>query len=366
MNEVMEGATPDAGGRLLGAGTLGEQPVKDGQWCWVRVLDGEDTIVAPARYMASVDCWYSSQFSGVPTRHLTVLTAIQAPGAAPQRDAQSALPLDPNRMDVVADVGPMPTRTIPLANDGRGDVPDGVWEALQRMIEDGLQRGPGGRDDALAVARHRYVLMHAGARSGTLAERKQWAKLAGVPSCDACGYALGHCPCAVRDVTPQQGCVPLSATCPPGWVPMPEVATEVMIQAGIQAAAIEQENSAYRTGAPQCYAAMVAARPSMPTCSSLPQVTSYAVPAPGQEDGEVVNIEMARQKSGPALWAVRRNGECMTKQGDWVIEPSPSYRDAEFLASCRFGSAGEALSRLRKVLDIACNCSTGDANAGVR
>ncbi len=35
------------------------------------------------------------------------------------------------------------------------EVPDGVWEALQRMIEDGLGRGQASREDALTVARYR-------------------------------------------------------------------------------------------------------------------------------------------------------------------------------------------------------------------
>lgn len=34
-------------------------------------------------------------------------------------------------------------------------VPDAVWEALQRMIEDGGTKGPASREDALTVARHR-------------------------------------------------------------------------------------------------------------------------------------------------------------------------------------------------------------------
>ena len=33
--------------------------------------------------------------------------------------------------------------------------PDGVWEALQRMIEDGQTKGPASKEDALTVARHR-------------------------------------------------------------------------------------------------------------------------------------------------------------------------------------------------------------------
>lgn len=43
----------------------------------------------------------------------------------------------------------------PEAAQEQRRVPDGVWEALQRMIEDGLLRGPNSQDDARTVARWR-------------------------------------------------------------------------------------------------------------------------------------------------------------------------------------------------------------------
>lgn len=44
---------------------------------------------------------------------------------------------------------------LKLTDQAADEVPDGVWEALQRMIEDGMIRGEGSRDDARTVARHR-------------------------------------------------------------------------------------------------------------------------------------------------------------------------------------------------------------------
>lgn len=38
-------------------------------------------------------------------------------------------------------------------------VPDGAHEALQRMIEDGLLKGPASREDALTVAKYRRSLL---------------------------------------------------------------------------------------------------------------------------------------------------------------------------------------------------------------
>lgn len=55
-----------------------------------------------------------------------------------------------------------------------------------------------------------------------------------------------------------------------------------------------------------------------------------------------VKIEEVGQIEGPSLWAVRQNGNCLNKQGEWEWEPMPSGRDDEFLARCRFASASEA------------------------
>jgi hypothetical protein len=59
-----------------------------------------------------------------------------------------------------------------------------------------------------------------------------------------------------------------------------------------------------------------------------------------------VKIEECGQIEGPPLWAVRKNGNCMSKDGRWEYEPMPSSRDDEFLARCRFASAQEAYSAM--------------------
>jgi hypothetical protein len=63
----------------------------------------------------------------------------------------------------------------------------------------------------------------------------------------------------------------------------------------------------------------------------------------GPVEFDAIKIEECRQMEGPPLWAVRRNGGCMNKGGDWEYEPMPSSRDDEFLSRCRFASAQEAL-----------------------
>jgi hypothetical protein len=43
-------------------------------------------------------------------------------------------------------------------------------------------------------------------------------------------------------------------------------------------------------------------------------------------------------------WAVRRAGDCLTRDGTWEYEPMPSSRDAAFYARCRFDGLGQALA----------------------
>lgn len=47
----------------------------DQLWYWVRYEGLGRTYTAPARYLAEVDCFYSSEFSGIPRRHLEILRA---------------------------------------------------------------------------------------------------------------------------------------------------------------------------------------------------------------------------------------------------------------------------------------------------
>lgn len=54
-------------------------------------------------------------------------------------------------------------------------------------------------------------------------------------------------------------------------------------------------------------------------------------------------VEVAKQKDGSTLWAVRAFGDCLNKRGEWEYEPLPSSRDAEFIQRCRFATAREAI-----------------------
>ncbi|PLC06351.1 hypothetical protein CY658_04780 [Variovorax sp. RO1] len=79
-------------------------------------------------------------------------------------------------------------------------------------------------------------------------------------------------------------------------------------------------------------------------------IVSYALPTDPHDLNEV-RIERARQIEGPALWAVRRSGDVLNKQGEWEWEPRPSLRDDDFLARARFATADEAIAAAIRARD---------------
>ncbi|KWT70794.1 MULTISPECIES: DUF3850 domain-containing protein [unclassified Variovorax] len=69
-------------------------------------------------------------------------------------------------------------------------------------------------------------------------------------------------------------------------------------------------------------------------------VSAYAIDLSPRES---IRIERAVQIAGPAKWAVRLNGDCLNRAGEWEWEPMPSGRDDGFLARCRFDTDQEAI-----------------------
>jgi len=47
-------------------------------------------------------------------------------------------------------------------------------------------------------------------------------------------------------------------------------------------------------------------------------------------------------------FAVRRIGDCLSKDGQWEYEPTPSSRDDAFYARCRFDTFEDAVAALKK------------------
>lgn len=72
---------------------------------------------------------------------------------------------------------------------------------------------------------------------------------------------------------------------------------------------------------------------------AMPQALVCAYRLPGD-----VRIEEALQREGPPLWAVRRLGNCLNKDGEFEYEPSPSSRDDNFYSRCRWPTPQAAYS----------------------
>ena len=63
------------------------------------------------------------------------------------------------------------------------------------------------------------------------------------------------------------------------------------------------------------------------------------------------DIRIARSKlDARVVWAVRHQGNCLNKQGEWEYEPQPSSRDEAFFARCRFDSAEAAIQAAQAVV----------------
>jgi hypothetical protein len=79
--------------------------------------------------------------------------------------------------------------------------------------------------------------------------------------------------------------------------------------------------------------------------------------APGNNDVKIDIVAYALQENpritidntfrgAKDVWAIRCLGECLNQNGEWEWEPSPSNRDEDFLARCRF-----SLDEAKKMLD---------------
>lgn len=69
---------------------------------------------------------------------------------------------------------------------------------------------------------------------------------------------------------------------------------------------------------------------------------SYQLPPGARYDAPT--LDRVGQIEGPDLWAVRRLGRCLNRDGEWEYEPRPSSRDDAFKARCRFATPEEALA----------------------
>ena len=56
-----------------------------------------------------------------------------------------------------------------------------------------------------------------------------------------------------------------------------------------------------------------------------------------------VRLESVGQLDGSEKWAIREEGCCLNKQGEWEFEPLPSSRTDDFYDRCRWDTADAAL-----------------------
>ncbi len=62
-----------------------------------------------------------------------------------------------------------------------------------------------------------------------------------------------------------------------------------------------------------------------------------------RDGGTKTTLDRAVQRDGSCKWVIRRSDMCLTKEGDWIFEPTPSNRSDEFLYLARFDSVEEAI-----------------------
>lgn len=88
-------------------------------------------------------------------------------------------------------------------------------------------------------------------------------------------------------------------------------------------------------------------------CSKLRDILSkaaeFTIAEPCREFPSGLIIQRRRQRSGAAKWSVNSGGNVLHADGTWELDPLPSGRTDEFLASTRF-TLEEAWERANQVL----------------
>lgn len=75
--------------------------------------------------------------------------------------------------------------------------------------------------------------------------------------------------------------------------------------------------------------------------------SAYSVHLNGADNMDIMTYEITVERRNGldgTKWAVKWMDRVLGKDGEWEWEPSPSNRDDEFMARCRFDSFDEALN----------------------
>lgn len=106
---------------------------------------------------------------------------------------------------------------------------------------------------------------------------------------------------------------------------------------------------------PHTHNALEDARGNAGALRRLLKARPHAIPSP-HPDLEVAayrladgsRLERVEQASGEAMWAVRKDGNCLNRFGQWEWEPFPSGRDEDFLSRCRWRHVSDAHQAWKK------------------
>ena len=83
--------------------------------------------------------------------------------------------------------------------------------------------------------------------------------------------------------------------------------------------------------------------------TKLTEVEKMSLKAVAWEHSESeARIELVKNNRSDCLYAVRLGGNCLSVNGEWSFEPSPSNRSEEYLRLYRFDSLGAAEKALEK------------------
>lgn len=80
----------------------------------------------------------------------------------------------------------------------------------------------------------------------------------------------------------------------------------------------------------------------------LARATEFSIVEPCREFTQGLIVMRRRQRIGPAKWSVNSGANILHADGTWELEPHPSGRSDEFLASTRF-TLEEALERANQL-----------------
>lgn len=108
----------------------------------------------------------------------------------------------------------------------------------------------------------------------------------------------------------------------------------------------QQEIESIRRAISQAQATLHSPPPEGGVSAAQPP-DGFVVAQYARTNGHQETIDRVTKRDGSVSWAVRSLSCCLSRNGTWEPELSPSARDDAFLQRCRFASPGEAFEALK-------------------